>query len=254
MTKPKVILFLNNLLGLQILGWLQGQNDCEIVAVIMHPEETQKYGGRIIDAIRTSVQYQAKAYPVLRWGPETIARLPAADIGLSICFGYKLQRGTLNWFTYGCFNLHTGFLPFNRGAHPNVWAIVDETPAGVTLHWMDEGIDTGDVAANVRVPVSIEDTGETLYRKLEDHAYYLFTAEWWKIRDRQALRIPQSQISPHGTRHTVKDLESLDDLSRFTDPKHLFDVLRARTFTGYKGCFIRDENGEKVYVSVVLSR
>ncbi len=40
-------------------------------------------------------------------------------------------------------NLHISFLPWNRGAHPNFWSFYDDTPKGVTIHLIDEGIDTG---------------------------------------------------------------------------------------------------------------
>ena len=42
-------------------------------------------------------------------------------------------------------NLHISFLPYNRGAHPNFWSFFDDTPKGVTIHHIDEGIDTGEI-------------------------------------------------------------------------------------------------------------
>lgn len=42
-------------------------------------------------------------------------------------------------------NLHISYLPYNRGADPNLWSWLDGTPHGVTIHLMDETIDTGDI-------------------------------------------------------------------------------------------------------------
>ena len=42
-------------------------------------------------------------------------------------------------------NLHIYFLPFNRGAHPNFWSFIENTPSGVSIHKIDKGIDTGDI-------------------------------------------------------------------------------------------------------------
>ena len=42
-------------------------------------------------------------------------------------------------------NLHISFLPFNRGAHPNFWSFIENTPSGVSIHKIDKGIDTGDI-------------------------------------------------------------------------------------------------------------
>ena len=53
----------------------------------------------------------------------------------------------------GYLNLHPSFLPHNRGMHPYYWSIVENTPAGVSIHFIDERIDAGRIvwwnAANV---------------------------------------------------------------------------------------------------------
>ncbi|MCL0081308.1 hypothetical protein M1N64_03665 [Peptococcaceae bacterium] len=41
-------------------------------------------------------------------------------------------------------NLHISFLPWNRGADPNFWSFIENAPVGVSIHYLDEGIDTGD--------------------------------------------------------------------------------------------------------------
>jgi methionyl-tRNA formyltransferase len=47
--------------------------------------------------------------------------------------------------TKGTLNFHPSLLPFNRGKHPTFWNIIEEAPYGVTIHFVDEGIDTGDI-------------------------------------------------------------------------------------------------------------
>ena len=42
-------------------------------------------------------------------------------------------------------NLHISYLPWNRGAHPNFWSFFDCTPSGVSIHLIDEGVDTGPI-------------------------------------------------------------------------------------------------------------
>ena len=42
-------------------------------------------------------------------------------------------------------NLHMSFLPFNRGAHPNFWSFVENTPKGITIHEISKGVDDGDI-------------------------------------------------------------------------------------------------------------
>ena len=73
------------------------------------------------------------------------------EFGVSVGWKHKVPTQTLA--RCPIVNLHTGYLPWNRGMYPNVWPLVDWSPAGVTLHWMDEGIDTGDIIAQWRVDV-----------------------------------------------------------------------------------------------------
>jgi len=144
----------------------------------------------------------------------------------------------LSSFGRGVVNLHTGWLPFNRGAHPNVWSIVKQKPAGVTLHWMDTRVDTGDIIARKQVEVSAEDTGKSLYHKLETAALALLEQTWPTIEAGRAPRERQSGVS---TSHRVRDLELIDEieLDRSYSARYLIDILRARTFPPYRGAFFR---------------
>ena len=65
----------------------------------------------------------------------------------AISYGYKhiIKRRTLEHFQRPVFNLHISYLPYNRGAHPNFWSFYDNTPSGVTIHLIDNGIDTGPI-------------------------------------------------------------------------------------------------------------
>lgn len=65
-------------------------------------------------------------------------------------------------------NLHGSLLPQYRGRTPHVWAIIQgETESGVTCHRMVPGVDQGDIACQIRVPIAETDTGATLLKKLE---------------------------------------------------------------------------------------
>ena len=114
-------------------------------------------------------------------------------------------------------NLHPSFLPYNRGANPNVWSIIDRTPAGVSLHYVDQGVDTGDLIAQHEVEVLPWDTGFTLYGKLEEAAVTLFQENWASIRRGAIPR--HIQPSEAGTSHTTREVAQLDcipDLSAVT--------------------------------------
>ncbi len=79
--------------------------------------------------------------------------IPDKEYDLVISFGYRHLIRKSQIESIGCpiINLHISYLPYNRGAHPNFWSFFDETPAGVTIHLIDEGVDTGPILFQERV-------------------------------------------------------------------------------------------------------
>lgn len=68
---------------------------------------------------------------------------------------------------YGCVGLHPSLLPKNRGRAVIPWSIISgEKETGITLFYIDEGMDTGDIIGQKKVFIEDEDTARTLYDKL----------------------------------------------------------------------------------------
>ena len=101
--------------------------------------------------------------------PECVERLKEcqADVCVVVAFGQILPKAILDMTPYGCINVHASLLPRYRGAAPIQWAILQgEQVTGVTTMQMDEGLDTGDMLLKTEVPVTAEETGESLHDKL----------------------------------------------------------------------------------------
>lgn len=247
----RVLYFGNNRVGLEVLRHLVASGD-HLVGLVLHSEEKQKYGDELKEVSGLSSSHIF--YGQQLTDSQVLGRIKALkpEIGLSVMFGYILREEILSFFRDGCVNLHPGYLPFNRGQYPNVWSIIDRTPAGATLHYMDKGIDTGDLIARQEVEKEPTDTGESLYRKLEVACVDLFRREWPQIRSRSNARIPQEAGS--GSLHRTRDVERVDriDLDRCYPARELIDVIRARTFPPYKGAYF-EEGGRRVYVRVSLN-
>lgn len=82
--------------------------------------------------------------------PPTLALLAALkpDLIVVACFPFILPAAVLHLPRYGCLNLHPSLLPAYRGPIPLFWmARQGERRAGVTLHFMNEGADSGDIVA-----------------------------------------------------------------------------------------------------------
>lgn len=245
------ILFLgNNWVGWQIVKWLKEQNE-QIVGLVIHSLAKQKYADEIIESAQVNPECIFDGSRLRQ--PEVLEdiRNLKPDIGLSVLFGYILRPEFLNLFPSDVVNLHPAYLPYNRGAYPNVWSIVEGTPAGVTLHYIDVGIDTGDIIAQREILAEPTDTGETLYHKLEQACVELFKETWPLIRSGQAPRIPQSQEK--GTYHRTHDVKQIDqiDLERTYTARELIDIIRARTFLSYPGAYFTYQE-RKVYLRLQL--
>jgi methionyl-tRNA formyltransferase len=106
-------------------------------------------------------------------------------------------------------NLHIGYLPYNRGADPTLWSVLEDTPGGVTIHYIDPGVDTGDVIAQREVTFDDEDTLKTAYDKLQHHLLDLFEQTW------PAIAAGTNECHPQqgeGTSHRVKDRAEVEHL------------------------------------------
>lgn len=240
----------NNLVGLEILKWLKSRNE-SVVALVVHPPEKRKYGEEIIHTSGLTTEFIFFGTDINK--PDFLNRVREMkpDLILSIFFDYILGKELIEIPHLGCINLHPACLPYNRGQFPNVWSIVEETPAGATLHYIDGGIDTGDIIARKEVRVDFTDTGESLYRKLEKACIELFKDNWEAIKNGTNKRIAQLA---GGTYHATKDVREIDEirLDKMYEAAHLLNILRARTFPPYESAYVILDDGRKVYIRVSL--
>lgn len=125
-----------------------------------------------------------------------------------ISYGYRyvLKKEILDLFPNRAINLHISYLPYNRGADPNFWSFIDNTPKGVSIHYLDEGIDTGDLIVQKELFFDSSETLSSSYQKLQAEIQNLFFKNWDFIKDEKMKRRSQVGI---GTTHKIKDMEPL---------------------------------------------
>ena len=101
--------------------------------------------------------------------PEAVEELKRyeADVYVVAAFGQILTKEILDYPKYGCLNIHASLLPKYRGASPIAWAILNgDEKTGVTIMQMDEGIDTGDMLLQKEIPITADETTDSLFDKL----------------------------------------------------------------------------------------
>ena len=100
--------------------------------------------------------------------PEFIARLRerGVDLLVSLACPQKLSPALLSVPARGAINLHGALLPRYQGIFPSFWVLAKGEPeTGVTVHWMDEKLDHGDVLIQRTVPIEPGDTVHSLVRR-----------------------------------------------------------------------------------------
>lgn len=102
------------------------------------------------------------------------------DVDWIISFGYRhiIREPWLSRYGSRLLNLHISLLPWNRGADPNLWSWIDDTPKGVSLHVIDRGLDTGPLIAQEPVDLSGQHTLRTSHEALLRAAVGLLDAVW----------------------------------------------------------------------------
>lgn len=217
---------------------------CIPKALLLHPVSRRKWGDEICSLFPD--------IPVIEWNQDHFSKLNAtgAEILLSVNFGYTFPPEILSFFAYPM-NLHTGYLPFNRGTHPNVWSIAENTPAGVTLHLMTAELDKGDIIAQQEVAVLPTDTGLSLYEKLEEASAKLIGDTFPSLL---AEEIHTTPMPEGGTFHCALDFEALCALSPEENltVENFLRRLRALSFPPYKNAyFLAGE--KKVYLDITMA-
>jgi methionyl-tRNA formyltransferase len=121
-----------------------------------------------------------------------------------VSYGYRhiLKKEHINSSKNPIINLHISYLPWNKGADPNYWSWIDNTPKGVTIHAIDEGIDTGDIFTQKEVNFKNNETLSSSYNKLKKEIEILFIDNFENIIKGSIL--PQTQLQG-GSLHYVKD-------------------------------------------------
>lgn len=146
----------------------------EIVGVVTQPDKPK---GRSYKMTPPPVKVYAEEQGFTVYQPETLkdeAFLPTLkeidpDIIIVAAYGKILPPYIINYPKYGCINAHGSILPKYRGAAPIQRAIMDgEAETGITVMYMNEGLDTGDMILKETTPITDEDNFETMHDRLAE--------------------------------------------------------------------------------------
>jgi len=149
----------------------------ELVCVITQPDQPKGRGLKVTPSPvkEVALEYRLPVYqPERVREKEFIAKVREEfkpDLIIVAAFGQILPKALLDLPAYGCINLHPSLLPKYRGAAPVQRAVMNgEKETGVTVMFMDEGEDTGDIIIQESVEIGISETADLLSQRLADLA------------------------------------------------------------------------------------
>ena len=207
-------------IGRRVLEWMLDNTDEEFVGVVSRVGEQgdtiqQLAFERYLPFYRPQGNINAPEFI------EVLRKLQP-DLFISMYFGRLFSPDLLGVPKKGCINMHPSMLPKGRGQGPSTWPIVNgDSESGQTIHYLDEGIDSGDIIAQRSVPIDPDDNSSTLGRKLVDVGVELFKDTWPLISAGTAPRIPQNDdeatytVAARREHARINWNESAEYLSRF---------------------------------------
>ena len=146
--------------------------------------------------------------------------------GFLVSFNYRhiIPQEVLDLMPGRVINLHTSYLPFNRGSSPNFFSFLENTRKGVTIHLMDAKLDTGAILCQKELFFDEEkESFSTSYDKLTEALKTLFRENWEDIKSGKIL--PREQVGT-GSYHRMSDLEAIRSRVPFQWNETIADVKR----------------------------
>lgn len=196
----KVVFLGSGDIAVPSLKWLFDEPETTVCAVVTQPDRA---AGRGLQVRPSAIKELAlfSGVPVLQpvkvRSSEAVADIASfcPDLLVVMAYGQILPQSLLDVPRLGALNLHASLLPRHRGAAPVHAAILaGDTKSGVTIMWMDAGLDTGDILLSRECSIAPDETAGTLHDKLAALAPHALSDALELIRKGCAPRVPQDNV------------------------------------------------------------
>ncbi len=232
-------------IGLPTLRWLQASEQHSLVGVVTQPDKPvgrdQHIEAPPIKAGLTSGSIPLLQPARIKQAVEEIKQLEP-DVIVVMAYGQILPRAILEIPRVACLNLHASLLPKYRGAAPIQAAILSgDSETGITVMYMDEGLDTGDILLQSKIAISPNETGGSLHDRLAEIASASLRDALAQLASGSAPRIPQdSSAATYASK-----LEREDGLIDWRESAEKIE-RKIRAFDRWPGTYanLRDANNQ----------
>lgn len=221
----------------------------QVVGVVSQPDRRV---GRKQEVVFTPVKEVAVKHHIPVFQPEKIRKdyddilALHPDIIITCAYGQIIPKAILDYPKYGCINVHASLLPKLRGGAPLHHCIIDGyDKTGVTIMYMDEAMDSGDIISQKETPITDQDTMESIHDRLRVMGRDLILETLPSILNGTATRIKQNEDEVTYAYNIKREEEYLD----FTKTsRELFNQIRGLSPIPGSSCTIGDKDF-KVYMA-----
>jgi len=225
-------------IGGPVLHSLLNSPEHQLAGVVTQPDKPAGRAQRI-EAPPIKVALAGSGIPILQPArikrEEAVAEIRALtpDVIVVMAYGQILPRSVLEIPPLGCLNLHASLLPRHRGAAPIQASIVaGDRESGITVMYMDEGLDTGDVLLRSALEIARDETGGSLHDRLAQIAPAALEKALTYLQEKNAPRIPQdSSLATYAPK-----LQRDDGRIDWTESAALIE-RKIRAFNPWPGAF-----------------
>jgi len=237
-SKLKIVFMGSNLLGCSCLRYLLRTKNVKVLMVVgcyhdngavIEPRVWNASLARL--ALNKNLPFIQPKSPRNLQFINDIQNIDRPDLIITVEYDKILDPTILSIPRMGTINIHFSPLPRHRGFFPVVWSLIHDNVAGVTMHWVTEKINAGDIIAQQTIPIAADDTSYSLYLKLSRAGMELFKANFPKIMKGSAPRIAQQEelatyhAAGYPDQRNIDWHNSSDSIDRF---------VRALTFPGFE--------------------
>lgn len=156
----------------------------------------------------------------------TIETIKTLDPEFIISFNYShiIKKEVIDFMGEKIVNLHTSYLPYNRGSAPNFFSFYKDTPKGITIHKLEEGLDTGDILCQKQLFFDEEqETFKSTYDKLIEEIIELFKNNWEAIKNN---KLPSKKQKNIVSSHKMKELDEIKIACPFNWDERISEVKK----------------------------
>jgi len=165
-------------------------------------------------------------------------RVLVPDVIVVMAYGQILPRDVLAIPKIACLNLHASLLPRWRGAAPIQAAVAaGDQETGITVMYMDEGLDTGDVLLRRTIDILPADTGGSLHDRLAQIAPEALLESLQMLERNSAQRIPQDNAQATSAPKLKREHGRID----WSEPAEVIE-RKIRAFNPWPGAFMQINN------------